>query len=294
MNARARLADRAATVIVRGLALVLVALLGWIVVYLLIHGWSELTRAGFFTQVPNIGGPGSGVGPQLFNTVYVLLLSLLFTVPLGMAAGIYFAEYAGTGAVSNAIRRATETLATLPSIIVGLFGYALFVEATHSHPSRLAAALALTVINLPYAVRVTEDSLRNLPSSLREGSLALGATRWQTVARVQLPAALPGLITGLIIIAGRAFGEAAAVLFTGSAGAITGNANYNLNPLAQGDTLAVDLYVFRIQAEPGTVTDLVQYADGVAALLVVMVLVFNAVARLLGRIAVRRLQGRTV
>lgn len=292
MNPRARAADRAALLLIRGLAVLLIALLTWIVVYLLVHGWTELTRAGFFSNAPNIGGPGSGVGPQLYNTAYVLVLSLLFTVPLGLLTGIYFAEYAGTSWLANAIRRATDTLATLPSIIVGLFGFALFVEATHSHPSRLAAALSLTVINLPYAARVTEQSLRNLPPSLREASLALGATRWQTVVRVLLPAAFPGLITGLVIVAGRAFGEAAAILFAGSAGAITASSNYSLSPLTQGDTLAVDLFVFRTQAEPGTVPDATQYADGVAALLVLLVLGFNLTARVLGRVAVRRLQGR--
>ena len=198
MNARARITDRTAILIIRGLGLILVALLAWIIVFLLINGWQELHRAGFYTTAPNIGGPGSGVGPQLFNTFYVLVLSMVLTVPVALLAGIYFAEYAGTGALTNIVRRATETLATLPSIIVGLFGFALFVEATHSHPSRLAASLALLVINLPYGIRVTEDSLRALPNNLREGSLALGATRWQTVTRVLLPAALPGLITGVI------------------------------------------------------------------------------------------------
>jgi phosphate transport system permease protein len=108
---------------------------------------------------------------------------------------------------------------------------------------------------------------------------------------VLLPAALPSLITGVILIAGRAFGEAAAILFTGSAGAITASGNYSLSPFLAGDTLAVDLYQFRTQAEPGTVTDARQYADGVAALLILLVLVFNVSARLIGRTAVRRLQG---
>lgn len=291
MNRRARAMDRAALTAVRALGVVLVLLLLWIIVTLLVNGWPELHRTGFYTAAPNIGGPGSGVGPQLYNTFYVLVLSMLLTVPIALLAGIYFAEYAGVGPVTNVVRRATETLATLPSIIVGLFGFALFVEATHSHPSRLAAALALLVINLPYGIRVTEDSLRALPDNLREGSLALGATRWQTVTRVLIPAALPGLVTGVILIAGRAFGEAAAILFTGSAGAITATGNYSLSPFLQGDTLAVDLYQFRTQAEPGTVTDARQYADGVAALLIVLVLAFNVSARLIGRRAVRRLQG---
>jgi phosphate transport system permease protein len=291
VNTRARIANTVALAVIRGLALLLVALLAYIVVYLVVHGFSELRRLDFYTKPPNPGGPGSGVGPQLYNTFYVLVLSMILTVPLGLFAGVYFAEYAGTGRITNAIRRATETLATLPSIVVGLFGFSLFVQATGSKPSRLAAALCLVVINLPYAVRVTEDALRNLSPALREGSLALGATRWETIRRVQLPAALPALVTGIILIAGRAFGEAAAILFAGAAGAITTANNYNLNPFAAGDTLAVNLYQFRIQVDPGVVTDSTQYSDGIAALLLLLVLFFNLWARGLGRYTVRRMQG---
>jgi phosphate transport system permease protein len=291
VNTRARFANTVAITVVRALALLVIALLVYIVVYLVAHGFSELRRLDFYTKPPNTGGPGGGVGPQLYNTFYVLLLSMILTVPLGLFAGIYFAEYAGTGKITNAIRRATETLATLPSIVVGLFGFSLFVQATGTKPSRLAAALCLVVINLPYAVRVTEDALRNLPPSLREGSLALGATRWETIRRVLVPAALPGLITGIILIAGRAFGEAAAILFAGAAGAITTSNNYNLNPMTAGDTLAVNLYQFRIQIDPGVVTDSTRYSDGIAALLLILVLLFNLSARGLGRYTVRRLQG---
>lgn len=288
MTRRLRIQDRIAIAVLRGMVLLLLAVLLWAVVYMLVKGWGELTRGGFYTSVPNIAGPGSGVAPQLFNTFYVLILSMLFTVPLGLAGGIFFAEYAGTGWFTNMLRRASETLATLPSIVVGLFGYALFVQATHSHPSRLAAALSLTVINLPYMVRVSEDALRALPTGLREGSLALGATRSQTIGRVLLPAALPALTTGVILTAGRVFGEAAAILFVGSNFSLTAHSNYSLNPFDSGDTLAVNLYVFRTQAEPSAVPDLRQYGDGVAALLVLLVLVFNVGARLLGRAAVRR------
>lgn len=288
MTRRLRTQDRIAILTLRAMVALLLALLVWVVVFLAIQGWHELSRLGFYTSSPNISGPGSGVAPQLYNTFYVLVLSMLFTVPLGLAGGVYFAEYAGTGRFTNLLRRASETLATLPSIVVGLFGYALFVQATHSHPSRLAAALSLTVINLPYMVRVSEDALRALPDGLREGSLALGATRAQTIGRVLLPAALPALVTGVILTAGRVFGEAAAILFTGSNFSLTAHPNYSLNPLDSGDTLAVDLYVFRTQAEPSAVPDARQYADGVAALLVIVVLVFNVGARLLGRAAVRR------
>jgi phosphate transport system permease protein len=285
---RLRIQNRIAIGALRGMVVLLLALLVWVVVFLVIQGWSELHRGAFYTSPPNIAGPGSGVGPQLFNTFYMLVLSMLFTVPLGLAGGIFFAEYAGTGRFTNLLRRASETLATLPSIVVGLFGYALFVQATHSHPSRLAAALSLTVINLPYMVRVSEDALRALPEGLREGSLALGATRSQTIGRVLLPAALPALTTGVILTAGRVFGEAAAILFTGSNFSLTAHSNYNLNPFESGDTLAVDLYVFRTQVEPSAAPDYRLYGDGVAALLIVVVLVFNVGARFLGRAAARR------
>jgi phosphate transport system permease protein len=291
VNRRARLTNTLAFGAVRALALAFILLVVVVLVFTVFQGRSELGRAAFFTTPPSTDRVGSGAGPQIFNTFYLLVSTVILTVPTGLAAGIYFAEYAGTGRFVNAVRRATETLATLPSIVVGLFGYALFVQATGSHPSRLAAALALTVIALPYAVRISEDALRSLPATLRESSLALGATRWQTITRVLLPAALPQLVTGVILIAGRCFGEAAAVLFTGTVGTPTDHANYSLNPFLPGDTLAVNLYVFRSQVDPAQVTDAATYADGVAALLILLVLVFNVAARYAARRAVRRLQG---
>jgi phosphate transport system permease protein len=291
MNRRARATNVIAFATIRTVAAIFLALVICVLVYTVVQGRSELARGAFYTNAPITDGPGSGAGPQIFNTFYLLILTLILTIPTGMASGIYFAEYARTGRIVNAIRRATETLATLPSIVVGLFGYALFVQATGSHPSRLAAALALTVISLPYAVRITEDALRSLPPTLRESSLALGATRWQTISRVLLPAALPQLVTGVILIAGRCFGESAAILFTGTVGTPTAHGNYSLDPFLPGDTLAVNLYVFRSQVEPGTVPDATAYADGVAALLILLVLAFNVAARFMARRAVRRLQG---
>ena len=294
MNARAKAVDRAAILIIRMLAALMGALLVWIFIFLIIKGAGQLTTLSFYRDAPNLADVGGGIGPQLYNTFYILILSMILTIPVGLAAGIYFAEYAGIGFVTNAVRRATETLATLPSIIVGLFGFALFVQTMHISPSRLTSSMALLIINLPYAVRVTEDALRSLPGSMREGSLALGATRWQTISRVLLPAALPSLITGVVLTAGRVFGEAAALLFAGAQGQITQTGNYNLNPLAIGDTLAVNLYQFRIQAEPASAAAnarLGELSYGMSALLVILVLLFNLGARYLGRVAVRRLQG---
>jgi phosphate transport system permease protein len=294
VNARAKAIDRIAITTIRGLALLMIALLGAIFVFLVVKGFTVLSTISFFRDAPDFANVAGGIGPQLYNTFYILVMSMLMTVPFGLAAGIYFAEYAGTGPITNVVRRATETLATLPSIIVGLFGYSLFVQSAHITPSRLTSSMCLLIINLPYAVRVTEDSLRSLPSSLREGSLALGATRWQTITRVLVPAALPSLITGVVLTAGRVFGEAAALLFAGAAGAITQHGNYNLSPFELGDTLAVNLYQFRIQAEPineAAANRLDELSYGMSALLVLLVLLFNLGARYLGRVAVRRIQG---
>jgi phosphate transport system permease protein len=274
------------TLVIRAVAVFLIVLLVAIVARLLIAGWPEFNLT-FLTTAPKSLDPGGGIAPQLFNSFYVLLLSLIFTVPIGLAAGIYMAEFAPPGRLLRGLSVAIETLATLPSIVVGMFGLLVFVQMTHWSFTRLGGALALTVINLPYAVRVAEDSIRNLPDALREGSLAVGATRWQTVRRVLVPAALPNLITGLILISGRAFGEAAALLYTAGLSAQTRHF-FDLNPFSPGGTLAVYLFAAR---QDSSVPDVNQIADGAAAILVLVVLVFNVVARFLGRVVVRRVSG---
>jgi phosphate transport system permease protein len=284
---RARLVDAVMTIVIRATALLLIVVLAGLVVRILVAGRSEL-NLHFITSPPQSFLPGGGIAPQLFNSFYVLILSLLITAPIGLAAGIYLAEYARPGRILEIVRTATETLATLPSIVVGLFGLLVFVEFTGWHFTRLGGALALSVINLPYAVRVTEDALRGVPDTLREGSLAVGATKWQTVRKVLLPAALPGLITGLILTSGRAFGEAAALLYT--AGQSAPSRNYlNLNPFFPGETLAVHLFAFRSESE---VPDAGQIADGTAAVLLIIVVGFNVSARALGRVAVRQVSGK--
>ncbi len=278
--------DRLMTGVIRLTALFLIVLLAAVVLRLLVAGWPEL-NLHFITSPPKSVEAGGGIAPFLFNSVYILVLSLLISGPIGLAAGIYMAEFAPPGRITNAVSVAIETLATLPSIVVGLFGLLLFVQQTHWGFTRLGGALALTVINLPYAVRIAEDSIRSLPSALREGSLGVGATRWQTIYRVLVPAALPNLITGLILISGRAFGEAAALLYTAGGSAETRHF-FNLNPFAPGATMAVALFNLRQDA---SVPDSPLISDGIAAVLVLGVLVFNLSARFLGRAVVRRVSG---
>ena len=295
MRAGARLADWAATVIFWSVALSVMAFLGFMLWYVLYHGvkWVDWD---FLTKPPQIIRGGGGIGPQLFNSFYLLVLSMAFTAPLGLLGGIYLAEYARPGKISEAIRLAVETLSSLPSIVVGLFGLLVFVSFTGWGYSLMAGALALTTINLPLVVRVSEQAVRGVPGSLREASLALGANRWQTVLKVMLPAAFPSLVSGLIIACGRVFGEAAALLFTaGMSSPGLDFSNWNpldpsspLNPFRPAETLAV--HIWKVNTE-GLIPDLRRVADGSAAVLVMVVVGFNVLARWAARIVHRRMAG---
>ena len=270
----------------------IVALLASFLLYLLVKGGRYLTPH-FLTAAPQIVA-GGGVGPQLFNSFYLLFLTMLITIPLGVGAGIYLSEFAPANRLTNVMRIATETLASLPSIIVGLFGLLLFVQRFHLGFSVLAGALALSIFNLPIIERVAEASLRAVPNGLREGSLALGMTRWQTIRTVLLPSALPGLVTGFILTAGRIFGEAAALLFT--AGQSSASLDWHdislfsdTSPIGlfrPAETLAV--HIWKLNSE-GLVPDYRQIADGAAALLIICVLAFNVIARFFGRWLHRRM-----
>lgn len=291
MNART--ADRIATALFWLAAIVLIALLGGLLGYILYHGGRHISWH-FLTSPPETIHAGGGIGPQLFNSFYLLVLSMAVTVPIGLLAAVYLAEYARPGPLTEAIRFSIETLSSLPSIVVGLFGLLAFVVLTGWGYSLMAGALALTVINLPLIVRISEEAIRNVPTELREGSLALGASQWQTVWRVVVPCAFPGILTGVIIAAGRVFGEAAALLYT--AGMSSPRLHFGLwnpahpssplNPFRPAETLAV--HIWKVNAE-GLIPDLRQVGDGAAAVLILVVLAFNLGARWLGRRFHRRL-----
>jgi len=292
---KAQVKDRLATVgfyFGAGLVvLILFSLLG----YIIVHGYRAIDLQ-FLLREPETLRAGGGIGPNLFNSFYLLFLSMALTAPLGVLSGIYLAEYARQNRFTNLIRLSIETLTSLPSIVVGLFGLLVFVTIFGFGYSLAAGALALTVINLPMMVRVTEENLRTVPRDLREASLSLGATKWQTICRVVLPTALPGLITGIIITAGRVFGEAAALLFT--AGMTTPHLNFGQlditqptcpwNPFRPGETLAV--HIWKINSE-ALIPDVRRVADGSAAVLVLVVLLFNLCARWIARRFTCRLTG---
>lgn len=262
--------DRLATLLlwVSGSAILLILLcfLG----YMLLKGLPVLIKPGFLFGMPSDVRAGGGVGPELFNSFYILFLSLLVSIPISVGAGIYLSEYAGNNRLTDIVRLSTESLATVPSIVLGLFGMIVFVNYFGFGFSVIGGALSLSLLNIPVLVRVTEETLRTVPNSYREASLALGATKWQTIWNVVLPNALPGISTGITLTAGRALGETAILIFT--AGTSVSRIFPDFDLFAAGETLAVHLwYVNAI----GLVSDKTQIANGIGALLILVILIFN-------------------
>lgn len=225
----------------------------------------------------------SGLGNMFFNTLYLVFLALIASTITGIPAGIYLAEYAKKGRMTRWVRMAVETLASLPSIVVGLFGYLVFIVMTGSQWNLFAGALAVSILTLPLVTSVTEDALRNLPDSYRNGSLGLGASHWQTIWRILLPACFPRIMTGLIMAAGRGFGEAAALMFTAGMSTDIDWENWDitasscpLNPFRPGETLALHIWALRTEALHA---DAAQQAAASSAILMILVVAFSLAAR---------------
>jgi phosphate transport system permease protein len=244
---------------------ILAAFLGYILYKgLPVISWSFLTGVSSDITV------GGGIGAQLFNSFYLLFLSLAFSIPIALGAGIYLAEYARDTRLTRMIRLSTESLAAVPSIVLGLFGMIVFVNFMGFGFSILGGSLTLVLLNLPLLVRVTEESLRSIPDDYREASLALGATKLETILRVILPSALPGIFTGITLTAGRALGETAILIFT--AGTTVSRYMGDTDVLAGGETLAVHLWYL---LSTGLVPDRDAIANGIGAVLILMILFFN-------------------
>ena len=264
-------------------AIFIVLLLGFLVFEILKRGWG-FWDLSFLTGKSSNVEAGGGIGYQLWNSFYMLIITLIISVPLGLGAGIYLAEYAKPGKLLNFIRLCIDTMASLPSIVVGLFGLLVFVTATGWGYTIIGGALAITILNLPSLARVSESAILDVPGSVKEASLGLGATRWQTIVKITLPSAMPQIITGVILAAGRIFGEAAALIYT--AGLMTpilnpaadlSNPVNPFNIFRPAETLAV--HIWKLNSE-GIVPDAQAIATKSAAVLIIMVLIFNLLARL--------------
>lgn len=284
----AKMADRIATACLYAIAISIIAVLAGLIGYVFVKGVPQISWQ-FITSPPQIFKEGGGVGPQLFNSFYLLVLTMIITIPVSLGAGIYLAEYAKNNWLTRFIRMMIEVLSSLPSIVVGLFGFLFFVLYMGWGFSIISGALALSVFNLPLMVRVVEEAVSSVPKQQREAGLALGISRWETITTIVLPAALPGMITGVILASGRVFGEAAALIYTaGMSTPILDFTNWNpfsatspLNPLRPAETMAV--HIWKINGE-GIMPDASAISDGAAAVLIISILIFNISARIIGRL----------
>ena len=279
--------DKIATTVLYTIAGIIVAILASLLLYILVKGLPHVSWS-FLTGRSSSYEAGGGIGIQLYNSLFLLVITLIISIPLSLGAGIYLSEYARKWRLTNFIRTCIEILSSLPSVVVGLFGYLIFVVQFQYGFSIISGALALTVFNLPQMTRNVEDGLRNVHHTQREAGLALGLSRWETVIHVVVPEALPSIVTGIVLASGRIFGEAAALIYTAgqSAPALDWS---NWNPLSvtspisifrQAETLAV--HIWKVNSE-GTIPDATQVSQGSAAVLLIFILIFNLSARYIGR-----------
>lgn len=286
--------DKVATVILTAIVGLVLVMLAVIVGYVLVSGAGKLFDISFLTGKPEQFKAGGGIGPELFNSFYLLVLTLLISVPISLGAAIFLAEYAPDNTATHIAKTLIETLSSLPSIVVGLFGFLFFVLSMGWGFSIIAGAVTLTMFNVPILVRVVQQALEDVPRTQRDAALAMGLTRWETTVHVLLPVAMPAIVTGVVLSAGRVFGEAAALIFTaGQSAPMLDFANFDLssptcpwNVFRPAETLAV--HIWKINSE-GVVPDLEAVSNGTAAVLLVCILLFNVLARFIGKFLERRL-----
>jgi phosphate transport system permease protein len=228
----------------------------------------------FLVSLPSETKAGGGIGPEIFNTIYFAILSTAITLPIGVGAAVYLARFARSQRFVGAVRMALDTLASLPSIVYGLFGFLVFVVQMKAGYSLFAGAFVLALLNLPLVVGIAEESMHAVPRELDEASLALGATPVQTALRVTIPYAWPGILSALVLSVGRVFSESAPLIMTAGTTISRSNA-YSLDPFRGGETLAVHLWYVN---SAGLAPDRADVSAGTAAVLVVLVALTNLLA----------------
>lgn len=212
----ARSKDKIVDWLMRGVAYLVVLAVAYIVLHIVWNGLPAMSWS-FLTTFPTEGGASGGILPALVGTGLLVIGTITAALPLGIACAIYLSEYAKQNLITKAVRLAIVTLAGIPSIVFGLFGFGLFVQYLDLRQSVLSGSLTLACMVLPTIIVASEESLRAVPRTLREGSLALGATQWQAIYTNVLPYAVPGMVTGSILAIGRAAGETAPILLTAAA-----------------------------------------------------------------------------
>ena len=263
----------------RAAGIVTTAVLVVIIAFVAVNGLPVMSFDFIFGWPEGVNAEG-GIFPTIVSTLYVTALAMLICTPIAVLAAVYLAEYAKQGRLVTFIRYAADTLSSVPSIVMGLFGYAMFVEAMGFGLSMLSAALALALMMMPIVMRTTEEAIRAVPRYIRWGAYGLGATKWQVVSKIVLPSAFPRIATGIVLAIGRAIGETAVVLYT------MGQAiNLPLTPLDSGRPMTIHLYQL---ANEGIN---MQAAYGTALMLMLMILAFNLFARYISRRSASKSKG---
>ena len=227
----------------------------------------------FISRQPTNGMTQGGILPAITGTIMLTIITTIFSVPFGIACAVYLNEYAGPSLLTSIIRACIRNLAGIPSIIYGLFGLALFVQALGMGTSVLSAGLTLGLLSLPYIITTTEEALKRIPDSMREATLALGATQFETIKDVVLPKAFPGILTGVILTMSRAAGETAPILFTGVAFYING-LSFSLNQ----EFMALPYHLYMLTTQHQSIEQVRPLAYGTASVLIILVFMMNIVA----------------
>jgi len=259
-------------IILCGSTLLVCLFLGVILWDIFSKGFSSLSWR-FVSAFPTNGMTEGGILPAIVGTVILTFITTLFAVPFGVACAIYLNEYAKQSLLTNIIRASIRNLAGIPSIIYGLFGLALFVQALHLGTSILSAGLTLGLLSLPYIITTTEEALKRIPNTLREATLALGVTQAETIKDVVLPKALPGILTGVILTLSRAAGETAPILFTGVAFYING-----LNSSVNQEFMALPYHLYMLSTQHNDIEQVRPLAYGTATVLILVVFLLNIIA----------------
>lgn len=276
ISAKRRLSIGALKVLMYIAVIFTCALVVFLIGYVLYRGVGGITWELLSTS-PSYLTDRIGILPDILNTVYILIASLIIVIPLGAGAAVYLTEYATNKKLVTAIEYAAETLSGIPSIIYGLVGMLLFCQFLNLQTSLLAGALTLVIMNLPTIMRSTQESLKTVPQSYREGAFGLGAGKWRVIRTVVLPGCIDGIVTGCILSAGRIMGESAALLFTaGFAHVING---FFDGLTSSGSTLTVALYFYAKEEGEFDV------AFAIAAILMILTLIINIAASAVGKAA---------
>lgn len=257
-------------------AAIAVSVLLMIICYVTVRGIGSVSLE-FLTTVTSARKGTVGIAGNIVNTLYIIVITLVIATPIGVGSAIYLNEYAKPGKIVRIIEFTTETLSGIPSIIFGLFGSVFFGTTLKLGYSLLTGALTLSLMILPLITRNTQEALRTVPDSYRNGALGMGATKWHMIRTILLPSAIPGIITGVILAIGRIVGESAALLFTAGSGYLLPKAGGWLSKILQpGGTLTIQLYLSSSKAEYNV-------AFGIAFVLLVIVLCINFLTKYLAK-----------